>query len=248
MKLFYTSSYAIALLSLVGSLLVSRPVLAQISVVRPENQSEVRESTNTSDQNENIETSDSSNPEHTGKEYIQGYACYSSPTSERIPTTYAIAGKDGSQPNYVPIIRWTSTTFEGSGYPPELRCQIVSDRLDQLLKKGILVFMEDGTLRDQDVIFAASERFAYSLETFEKVPVKPNDDNLIITLEPQEDSATFLETFVSVLKAETNPIERGASRGLDWVKIPKEINIDEVLTEIPLEIQNLEVQDSLEVP
>lgn len=254
MKFFYTSNYAIALLGLMGSFLASQPTLAQITIVKPENQTEVTKPTETTEATEtttateateatepngNAETSDSSTPETSNQEYIQGYACYSSPTAERIPTTYAIFGKENSQPRYIPIIRWTSTTFQNSGYPPERRCQIISERLDRFLKQGTLEYMIEGTLSGQDVLFAASQLVAFSGETLSLEPAQPHNDNLIITLEPQDDPATFLSTFGSLLRAEQNPISRGSR----WIKVPKEINAEEVLTEVPVEIQNLETQD-----
>jgi|GEM_PF-3989584 len=241
MKLFHTSNYAIALLGLMGSFLVSQPVLAQITIVKPETQTEVVKPSNTeaSEPNENVETSDSSNPETSEQEYIQGYACYSSPTAERIPTTYAIFGKENSQPRYIPIIRWTSTTFQNSGYPPERRCQIISDRLDRFLKQGVLEYIIEGSLSGQDVLFASSQLVAFSGETLSLQPAQPDNENLIITLEPQDDPATFLSTFGSVLKAQQNPITRGSR----WIKVPKEINAEEVLTEVPVEVQSLETQN-----
>lgn len=254
MKLFYTSSTAITLLSLVGSLILSQPVLAQVTIINSQTQTEptqtsesgqvsdtaeASEPSETSEPNGNLDTTTATSDSTTSpQEAILGYACYSSPSAERIPTTYAIFGKDNSQPRYIPIIRWTSTTFQNSGYPPERRCQIISERLNRFLEQGTLEYIIEGSLSGQDVLFAASQLVAFSGQTFALEPAQPDNNNLIITLEPQDDPATFLSTFGSVLKAQQNPISRGSR----WIKVPKEINAEEVLTEVPVEVQNLETQ------
>jgi len=168
--------------------------------------------------------------ETANKGFIQGYACYSSPTSERIPTTYAIVPKEDGQPEYIPIIRWTSNAFVG--YTPQSRCKTVSERLDRYLKLGILEFLIEGKLSKQNVLFAASELLASSSNDLLLTPVQPQSDNLVITLEPSDDPETFLRAFSEVLKAQRSPISRGSR----WVRIPKEIESD-VLTETPFEVQ-----------
>lgn len=242
MRTFYPLNYAIAFFSILGGFLVPNPVYGQTALAQQETPKKIpEESTKPTDTVDSSDTGDveSSEPSesHASRTFIQGYGCYSSPTEDRTPTTYAIIGNDGGQPQYIPIIRWTSTAFQNSGYSPQVRCQAVSTRLDNFLKQGILEYIIEGTLSGQDVLFAASQLIASSGESFALEPARPNPDNLIITLEPQDDPAIFLSSFVGVLRAQQSPISRGSR----WVRVPGEVDSSEITTEIPVDIQDFEV-------
>ena len=41
----------------------------------------------------------------------------------------------------VAVIMWKSTAFSGGGYDPQTRCQIVSNRFNQLYNQGLLTHL-----------------------------------------------------------------------------------------------------------
>ena len=228
MRFFNLSGYATAFLTLLLGLSVSKSSLAQVSPT---------ERNNVLRDGSIIHVLSEVTPPN--QRLIQGYACYSSPDSERIPTTYVFWTEGDSDPQYIPIIRWTSTTFEDSGFSPRRRCEIISERLDRYFKLGILEYIVQGQLSQQQVLFAASELLASSDDGFSLEPVQPHDDNLIITLEPNEDPEVVLGSFVDALKARRGPI----TRGVRWIRVNKEIEPG-VFTETPLELQG----DTLPLP
>ena len=52
----------------------------------------------------------------------------------------------------VPIIRWVTTTFNSSGWPPQKRCELVSRRFQKVYENGTLRFITTGTINKQPVV------------------------------------------------------------------------------------------------
>ncbi|WP_448380585.1 COP23 domain-containing protein [Gloeomargarita sp.] len=70
--------------------------------------------------------------------------------SQGVPTTLAKSGD-----RLVPIIRWTSNVFSGSGYSAERRCQEVSKRFQTYYDDGSLSFITTGRMNGQNVVCVA---------------------------------------------------------------------------------------------
>jgi len=58
----------------------------------------------------------------------------------------------------LPVIRWTSDHFSGSGWSPQRRCQAVSERFQDLYSKGQLRYITTGLMNRQPVVCVASRR------------------------------------------------------------------------------------------
>ncbi|NCJ05915.1 hypothetical protein GS597_05185 [Synechococcales cyanobacterium C] len=54
-----------------------------------------------------------------------------------------------------PVIRWTSDYFSGSGYTPEVRCKIVSQKFQQNFESGRLRYLTIGVVNQEPVICVA---------------------------------------------------------------------------------------------
>lgn len=68
-----------------------------------------------------------------------------------MPTTMAITPR-----GKVPIIRWFSTYFTGSGYTPERRCQEVSVRFQTYYNNNTLNYVTTGVINNQPVVCVTS--------------------------------------------------------------------------------------------
>ncbi|MGK7874268.1 MAG: COP23 domain-containing protein [Xenococcaceae cyanobacterium] len=55
----------------------------------------------------------------------------------------------------VPVIRWVSNYFKGSGYDPQTRCEMVSDRFQNYYNTGTLKFLTTGRMNRQNVVCVA---------------------------------------------------------------------------------------------
>lgn len=72
-------------------------------------------------------------------------------TFKGVPTTMAKTAKSN-----VPIIIWESSDFEKAGYPPEKRCQIVSNKFQEHYIKGNGVFyLTTGRKNGENIICVA---------------------------------------------------------------------------------------------
>lgn len=166
---------------------------------------------------------------------VTGYACYSSPNEELIPTTYAIWTESGDeQANYSPIIRWKSESF-GAQYTPQIRCGLVSDRLNGFHRENRLNFISSGNLNGQMVLYVSRDNQGMD---------SPTDRNLILTLEPGEDPKEILQAFLDAGQSSSGPLVRSSGS----IFVPMGQLSPDVLTEIPFELQpsTSEVESSLE--
>jgi Circadian oscillating protein COP23 len=57
-----------------------------------------------------------------------------------------------------PVIRWTSTDFDASGWSSEKRCNEVSERFQELYANGSLKYLTSGKMNGQRVICSASQK------------------------------------------------------------------------------------------
>jgi len=57
----------------------------------------------------------------------------------------------------VPVIRWTSTTFNSAGWSQQKRCQVVSERFENYRKQGSLIYLTTGSMNGMPVICTAKK-------------------------------------------------------------------------------------------
>lgn len=75
-------------------------------------------------------------------------------TSNGNPATVA----QHSQHGKVPVIRWVSDYFSGSGYTPQKRCEIVSKKFREYHNQGLLNYLTTGIVNKQPVICVAESK------------------------------------------------------------------------------------------
>lgn len=83
------------------------------------------------------------------------------------------------------MIRWTSTTFDGSGWTGERRCQEVSQRFETYRQQGRLTYITTGRINGLPVICTAPKAGA-------------NCDGLLYTLKPSQNPTQALRRMLDV--------------------------------------------------
>jgi hypothetical protein len=114
-------------------------------------------------------------PSHAQIRFLCGFS-----DEANLYTTYAQTPRGN-----IPVIRWNSYYFEGSGYTPERRCQEVSSRFQNLHSQNMLSSITAGYLNGQPVICAGSRGGCTS-------------GNLLFTLKSGSDSASVLQQLFDV--------------------------------------------------
>jgi len=69
---------------------------------------------------------------------------------EGVPTTIA-----NTPTGTIPVIRWVSDYFEDSGYTPQKRCEIVSEKFQKYYVNGTLNFLTTGLENGYDIVCVA---------------------------------------------------------------------------------------------
>lgn len=69
-----------------------------------------------------------------------------------IPTTVAKTPTES-----IPIIRWVSDHFAGSGYTPEVRCTEVSRRFQSYYDSGMIKHLTTGRMNSQSIVCVTSQ-------------------------------------------------------------------------------------------
>ncbi|MBO0351983.1 COP23 domain-containing protein [Phormidium pseudopriestleyi FRX01] len=103
---------------------------------------------------------------------------YSCDLTQNPPATIARTSKGD-----IPVIRWKSTFFEGSGYTPENRCMEVSERFQTYYQTGLLHYLTTGVQNNQDIICVTRTNGG-------------NCSGLLLTLEPGDDPEQVLNDLV----------------------------------------------------
>lgn len=120
---------------------------------------------------------------------------FSCGSSNGVPTTIARTD-DGRS---VPMIRWTSNAFDGSGWTPERRCQEVSQRFESYRQQGRLAYITTGRINSLPVICtAASDGGAC--------------DGLLYTLKPGQDPTLALRRLFDVRFKARGPLNETSGR------------------------------------
>lgn len=81
--------------------------------------------------------------------------------SNGVPTTF-VRTQDGKN---LPVIRWVSDYFSGTGLTPQQRCLQVSHRFQRSYDNGTLRYIKPGTLKGQPVVCATEQKNAACTDT-----------------------------------------------------------------------------------
>lgn len=122
----------------------------------------------------------------------QSFVCSN---SGGVPTTTASMA-DGRS---VPVIRWTSSTFDGAGWTPERRCQEVSARFDTYHREGRLKYITTGRMNGLPVICTSSSNGG-------------SCDGLLYTLKPGQNATATLRNLLDIRIKARGPLNETASR------------------------------------
>lgn len=122
-----------------------------------------------------------------------------------VPATNVITA-DGRQ---VPVIRWTSTTFNDAGWSQERRCQEVSSRFDTFLKQGRLAYITTGRINGLPVICTAANSGGAC-------------DGLLYTLKPGQNATATLKNLLEIRVKARGPLNETNERL--YVSLPELLN------------------------
>lgn len=111
-----------------------------------------------------------------------------------IPTTF-VENPRGQ----LPIIRWVSHYFTGSGYDPYTRCQEVSGRFQRYSDEGRLNYITTGMMNGQPVVCVSG---------YAGGPCQ----GLLFTLKPGEDSSRVVQQLFDIPARASGPLYESGSR------------------------------------
>jgi len=137
-------------------------------------------------------------PEVSAGAAARGFTCG---TAAGVPATNAVTSS-GKQ---VPVIRWTSSTFNDAGWSQQRRCEEVSARFDTYLKQGRLTYITTGRMNGLPVICTAPSRGS-------------GCDGLLYTLKPGQDATSTLRNLLEIRVKARGPLNETNERlyvGLD---------------------------------
>ena len=98
----------------------------------------------------------------------------------------------------VAVIMWKSTAFSGGGYDLKTRCQIVSNRFNELYNQGLLSHLTTGRKNGMNIICGASSN---------GVDVR---DGMLYTLKPGQDPTQTLCNLLAVRTKATSALTESA--------------------------------------
>mgnify|MGYP001196644892 CR=1 FL=1 len=116
-------------------------------------------------------------------------------TSSGVPATLATTASGKT----VPVIRWTSTTFDSAGWSQNKRCQAVSQRFEQYRQEGRLKYLTTGRMNGQAVICSANKDGG-------------SCNGLLYTLKPGQDPTKTLRDLLVVRTKAAGPLNETTSR------------------------------------
>ncbi|MBE9039838.1 hypothetical protein IQ235_03400 [Oscillatoriales cyanobacterium LEGE 11467] len=111
-----------------------------------------------------------------------------------VPTTYiSTEGKN------LPLVRWVSHYFAGSGYDPETRCDRVSERFNRFYEAGILNYITTGYVNRLPVVCVSSE-------------IGGPCTDVLFTLKPGADATQTIQQLFDVRVGQAGPLQESGSR------------------------------------
>ena len=149
---------------------------------------------------------------------VVGYSCG---TSNGVPATMVRTSKG----NEVAVIQFVSQHFSDSGWSPERRCQEVSQRFENLNRKGLLrqAFLTTGRKNGQNIVCVAPEQGGSCM-----------NNGILFTLRPGRDPGETLRKLVNVARTQSGPLSETTSRpyfGLDEILSTAESSMKPQVTE-----------------
>lgn len=121
-----------------------------------------------------------------------------------LPTTVALNVETNQS---LPIIRWQSQYFANSGYDNFTRCQQVSARFQTHYDQNKLNYITAGVVNNSTVICATEEKGSC------------NSDNILFTLEPNQDAAATLQQLFDVRHYSAGPLLRGGQPSYPYINM-----------------------------
>lgn len=148
------------------------------------------------------------------------------PTASTTPTPayYCDRSADGTPTTFVkttrgkiPLIRWESEAFTSVGYPPQKRCDIVSQKFQSYLQQGILNYITTGRENHEPVICVSREEGGRCQGT-------------LWTLKKDDDADELIDRLLQLSHASGAPFSQN-SGGYSQVYI----EIDKILRNAPIQ-------------
>ncbi len=99
----------------------------------------------------------------------------------------------------VPVIRWTSTTFNSAGWSQQKRCQAVSERFENYRQQGSLAYLTTGRMNGLPVICTAKK-------------VGGACDGLLYTLKPGQNPTKTLRDLLDLRTKARGPLNETTGR------------------------------------
>jgi len=99
----------------------------------------------------------------------------------------------------VPVIRWTSTTFDAVGWTQKKRCEAVSERFELYREQGRLKYLTTGRMNGQPVICTTDKDGGAC-------------DGLVYTLKPDQDPTQTLKDLLEVKTLKGGPLNETTPR------------------------------------
>lgn len=117
-----------------------------------------------------------------------------------------------------PWIEWTSDYFSGSGYDPETRCQLVSQRLETYRRNQQLKYITVGVMNGQNVICTANQ-------------INGLCQNLIYTLKPGQDPIGSLYNLLAWRQGQVGMPSADESSKIPYIDVSQKLrpNNDEMV-------------------
>lgn len=123
-----------------------------------------------------------------------------------VPTTFADTPR-----GTVPVIRWVSQHFSGSGYTPQQRCEEVSGRFQTYYNQGILNYVTTGYMNRMPVVCVSSTNGGECT-------------GLLYTLKPGQNASRTLQQLFDIRQGAAGPLYEDSSGGGTTEKVYIDIN------------------------
>jgi Circadian oscillating protein COP23 len=137
---------------------------------------------------------------------------------QRIPTTYARTERGN-----IPVIRWVSKNFVGSGYTPQRRCEEVSRRFQSYKNSGILNYITTGIMNRQPVVCVSTIKGG-------------GCQGLLFTLKPEANASRVLQQLFNIGDGSaTSPLYESSRQPSNSDTETTSIDINQFLSTTPVE-------------
>ncbi|NEP57848.1 MAG: hypothetical protein F6K31_12625 [Symploca sp. SIO2G7] len=133
--------------------------------------------------------------------------------STGVPTTIASTPRGN-----VPVIRWVSNYFSGSGYNPQSRCQEVSSRFQTYYNNGTLSYITTGIMNGLPVICVSSTNGGPC-------------SGLLFTLKKGQNASRTLQQLFDVRTAAAGPLYESSTGGSNKIYIDVENYLNQAAVE-----------------